>query len=576
MRDGAERIDLALTYQGARRERLARLGYNAAMHRMHSPDTAGSSYRLQRTPAPPLSRATLRGYSLMRWLTLGASTGAPLLGLKHPLQLGGIAALVAGVVGYVLLVNYHFGQSRCDQALPPRLPPGVYTALSVALVFALMVLPAEATNGQSLWFCVMFFVVIGETRHLRSIRAVIATVAASGVAIGLAVAVAVPANDRLTTWLEMLPLLAGLAATAYGNHRQQQQEREHAARLAVLIELRAATSELENANRRLTEQAAAVEALAIANERNRMARELHDVLGYTLATVVVKAEAARRLLPSDPARVAEELGRIQEVARSGLSEVRRSVGALRQEDAPDPEAEAQPSDYPGPLAAWHAGRISAAATGERDQEWDRGIRALVERTAFEAGLQSVVDLGQLPNGAGDELVPVLFRVIQESLTNVIRHAAASKVEVTGRMEESRFVLEIVDDGRGIGPGDHPCGYGIRGMRERVAELGGTLQLIGAEGAGMTVRVSVPIGAAVHADLRGQVEGPDGAVDRDGPCPAQARQASTHDAPMLPDRPKVPALPAQAKEGTACEPHVKRARHRGPVPPAQGHATGARR
>ena len=205
-------------------------------------------------------------------------------------------------------------------------------------------------------------------------------------AIGLAVAVAVPANDRLTTWLEMLPLLAGLAATAYGNHRQQQQEREHAARLAVLIELRAATSELEHANRRLTEQAVAVEALAIANERNRMARELHDVLGYTLATVVVKAEAARRLLPSDPGRVAEELGRIQEVARSGLSEVRRSVGALRQEDAPDPEAEAQPSDCPGPLATWHAGRMSTVATGERDQEWDRDIRALVERTAFEGRL----------------------------------------------------------------------------------------------------------------------------------------------------------------------------------------------
>lgn len=161
------------------------------MNRSHSPDTARSSHRLQRTPAPPLSRATLRGYSLMRWITLGASTGAPLLGLKHPLHADGIAVLLAGVVGYVLLVNYHFGRSRCDQTLPPRLPPGVYTALSVALIFALMVLPAEATNGQSLWFCVMFFVVIGETRHLRSERAVIATVAASGVAIGLAVGVVV-------------------------------------------------------------------------------------------------------------------------------------------------------------------------------------------------------------------------------------------------------------------------------------------------------------------------------------------------------------------------------------------------
>jgi len=436
----------------------------------------------------------------MRWITLSASTGVPLLGLKHPLQLGGIAALVAGVVGYVVLVNYHFGQSRCDQTLPPRLPPGVYTALSVASIFALMVLPAEATNGQSLWFCVMFFVVIGETRHLRSERAVIATVAASGVAILIAVAVVVPAADRPTTWMEMLPLLAGLAATAYGNHRQQQQEREHAARLAVLIELRAAKSELEKANRRLTEQAAAVEALAIANERNRMARELHDVLGYTLATVVVKAEAARRLLPSDPGRVAEELVRIQEVARGGLSEVRRSVGALRQEDAPEPEAEAQPSDHRRPVAAWQAVGVSTATTVERGQEWDLDIRALVERTAFEAGLRSIVNLGHLPDGAGNELVPVLFRVIQESLTNVIRHAAASNVEVAGRMEESRFVLEIVDDGRGLGPGDHACGYGIRGMRERVAERGGTLQLVSPPGAGVKVLVSLPIGAG-HSTAR---------------------------------------------------------------------------
>ena len=70
-----------------------------------------------------------------------------------------------------------------------------------------------------------------------------------------------------------------------------------------------------------------VEQLAVANERNRLARDLHDILGYTLATVVVKAEAAKRLIPTDPERARGELDRLQELSRDGLAEVRRSVAA---------------------------------------------------------------------------------------------------------------------------------------------------------------------------------------------------------------------------------------------------------
>ena len=161
---------------------------------------------------------------------------------------------------------------------------------------------------------------------------------------------------------------------------ERDREAEHAARLSLLEELARSKAELEEANARLTAFAGTVEQLAVANERNRVARDLHDILGYTLATVVVKAEAARRLLQTDTGRVSDELDRIQEVARSGLAEVRRSIAGLRD-----------------------------AAPGQ--SVWHEATARFIEDLAREQGLAITSTIEPLPAGHDARLEIALFRVI---------------------------------------------------------------------------------------------------------------------------------------------------------------------
>src|SRR5262249_31987304 len=156
---------------------------------------------------------------------------------------------------------------------------------------------------DSFWFCIMFYVVTGEaSRHLREVRATAAIVLLIVALIVLAIVVDTPQREWPQIMLSMLPFCLGLVASTMGGRFQRRQEEEHAARLATLQELERSKAALERANQQLQVYAGTVEELAVANERNRLARELHDILGYTLATVVVKAEAAKRLLNADPAR----------------------------------------------------------------------------------------------------------------------------------------------------------------------------------------------------------------------------------------------------------------------------------
>jgi signal transduction histidine kinase len=248
---------------------------------------------------------------------------------------------------------------------------------------------------------------------------------------------------------------------------QRTQELEHCARLTLLTELEQSKASLEEANYQLQVYAGTVEQLAVANERNRLARDLHDILGYTLATVVVKAEAAKRLIPTDPERARGELDRLQELSRDGLAEVRRSVAGLRD---------------------------AAAAAGI----WHEAIGQFVEGFAVETGLCITHEFAPLPQEHDPALEMCLFRVIQESLTNVSRHAHAAHVSVTLCVAEGSVVLTIEDDGVGAGPsGSVPAGYGLRGMRERVEHLGGRLVFSSKRGQGTRVLVTIPLAEGVH-------------------------------------------------------------------------------
>jgi two-component system sensor histidine kinase DesK len=187
-------------------------------------------------------------------------------------------------------------------------------------------------------------------------------------------------------------------------------------------------------------------ALALVAERDRVARDVHDVLGHSLTALSIKAELAARLIDVDPARAREELESIQETARQALAEVRSTVGGLR---AASLQAE---------LAA--APRVLA----------DAGIKTQVIGTIADTDPRHRT---------------MLAWVLRESVTNVVRHAGASMVSI----ELSPTGLVVADDGTGFDASTGHEGNGLIGMRERVSAAGGTLHL--SRGPGTRVEVRLP-------------------------------------------------------------------------------------
>jgi NarL family two-component system sensor histidine kinase LiaS len=426
----------------------------------------------------PLSASALRRYAWMRWVTLAAASAITVLSAIHlAASLPAIGGLILVVCLYIGLVQYQYRRGRATAARQ-SLPPWLYLILSDLLIFGMMLLPGRATYGTSLWYCVMFFVVMGESRHLQSIRSVVALIVASMACTYAAMLLSLPAGDWLSAGLGFVPLCGGLIATALGGRIERDREAEHAARLALLEELARSRDELEEANARLLAFAGTVEQLAVANERNRVARDLHDILGYTLATVVVKAEAAKRLLQSDAARVSGELDRIQEVARSGLAEVRRSIAGLRD-----------------------------AAPGQ--SVWHEATTRFIEDLAREQGLVITAAIAPLPEGHDPRLEITLFRVIQEALTNVVRHAQAHHAWVRLQTTDQGLELTIEDDGMGMGPSTSaPGGFGLRGMRERVELLDGRLSVASRRGEGTRITALLPVTACTGTVVGASAPVPD--------------------------------------------------------------------
>ena len=200
---------------------------------------------------------------------------------------------------------------------------------------------------------------------------------------------------------------------------------------------------------------------AVADEQARIARELHDVLAHNVSVMVVQAAAARDVFDSQPSRVRESLRSIEQTGRSALQELRRLLSAVRTE-----EAELAPQ--PG-LAR---------------------LPDLVDQVR-RAGL--VVDLRvegpPRPLATGVDLAA--YRVVQEALTNTIKHAGASSAGVRVLYDGARVELEVADDGVGPGTNGSNGGQGLIGMRERVAHYGGELETSSGPGGGFLVRASLP-------------------------------------------------------------------------------------
>ena len=191
-----------------------------------------------------------------------------------------------------------------------------------------------------------------------------------------------------------------------------------------------------------------IEHLAKRSERERIARDMHDVLGHTLSMIVLKSELAGRLLQTDPAKASSEIGDIERTARDALAEFRQAIGGYRAE--------------------------SLAAEIERTR-----------RTLNTAGLNLVCNAESIPMRPTDETV--LSLIVREAVTNIVRHANARECRLSVENQGGNALLIVADDGRG---GVRQEGNGLRGMRERVEARGGKFTLNSENGT--QLRILLPL------------------------------------------------------------------------------------
>jgi signal transduction histidine kinase len=407
----------------------------------------------QRGPGRPVLPASV--------LDAAIAAGAALLGLASGLDAaasGGRAAAVATValvaMGLILFVRRRF--------------PGTVLAVVAALVATLSWLhgPAEG-NFVAVLIAAYSAAVYGGSRTARAL-AILAPVAL----LGLGIPEAFGAGKWESAHLPVRPLLAAAGACLVGLviRHQFAARAEHAAVLAERAELIAAQQD-EQARR------------AVLAERLRIARELHDMVAHHLSVVVIQAQGAQRVADQDPGRARSAMADVERTGRTALDEMRHLLGLLRTGEPGEAAGEAGTADVT-PDAAY----VPPFGLADVD-ELAEGMRG--------AGLPVTVIRHGQPRGVPEDVGLTVYRIVQESLTNVLKHAgpAAATVELDFAAE---LGVTVTDDGRGAGaaPGAVPgAGRGTAGMRERVAALGGQLSTGPAPGGGYRVHATIPMGGS---------------------------------------------------------------------------------
>jgi signal transduction histidine kinase len=203
---------------------------------------------------------------------------------------------------------------------------------------------------------------------------------------------------------------------------------------------------------------------AVADERVRIARDLHDVVAHHVSVMAVQAEAAQEVLTSRPDQAQRAMANVADTARTTLTELRRLLGVLRAPDDLGPQPD--------------LGTIDELVSSVRD-----------------TGLEVTVRAADAPE-VGGVVGVTAYRVVQEALTNVIKHAGARRAEVDVAMDGDAVVVTVTDDGRPGAKSGAPAvpggGHGLAGMRERVSLLGGSLEAGPRPGGGFAVRARLPV------------------------------------------------------------------------------------
>ena len=191
-----------------------------------------------------------------------------------------------------------------------------------------------------------------------------------------------------------------------------------------------------------------VERLAKLAERERIARDMHDLLGHTLSVVVLKSELAQKLMSRDPARAMQEMAEVERISRQGLAEVREAITGYR----------------------------STGLAAEIEH---------VRETLTAAGIDTTIEARPIALAPAQE--SALTMALREAATNVIRHAAATKCHIRFYAQDGSALMEVQDDGKGS---DAPFGNGLLGMSERIHALGGMLRRDTAQGT--RLMISLPL------------------------------------------------------------------------------------
>jgi signal transduction histidine kinase len=360
-----------------------------------------------------------------------------------------VDALLAVVVGVVTIVAVvvQAGRDEAMQAfgwplLAAQLAPLVWRRRAPVAVAAVVGVAAAAYGAAELpdppimFAPVLAWYTVAAYRP-RSVSVPVAVVAAVVGIVTMAVARDSDAADVAVN------MFAGVMAWVVGDATRVERER----------------------SRLLAERRHDAERQAVAEERLRIARDLHDVVAHHVSVIAVQAEAAQSVLATRPDRAEKAMASVAATARVALTELRRLLGGLR----------ADPALAPQPDLA------GVATLADAVRQTGLGVTVHAEgETATVGGLVGVA----------------AYRVVQEALTNVIKHAGARHADVGLAVEGGVLTVTVADDGRGTGDGagppSGPAGLGLAGMRERVRVLGGDLTAGPGPSGGFTVRARLPL------------------------------------------------------------------------------------
>jgi signal transduction histidine kinase len=232
----------------------------------------------------------------------------------------------------------------------------------------------------------------------------------------------------------------------------------------ALINERVSQEKLKAANAQLRQSAQEIERLAMAQERSRIARDIHDSLGHSLTALNLQLEGAQKLFAKHPAKAQAFLAEAKRLGSVALSEVRQSVAAIRSD----------------PL---------------QGQSLPDAITALLNNFQQTTGIQPTADL-RFPAHVPTNISAVLYRIVQEGLTNIVKHAQASAVSIrlsTQALGATTLIqLVLQDNGQGFELSQTSTGYGLQGIKERAEALKGTVEIKSQPGRGCRCVVKIPL------------------------------------------------------------------------------------